>query len=241
MRFNDSSNKELSLYHHTLSILGLSESDTTTLPVDPTYTRLFNIGYRKAVFLIWKHSNIWEFDDSNYSTLPIAYSTIVDEQQDYSIPTNALSVEGVSILDSNGDYRPLKQIDKTEVVADMSEHYETPGKPREYDIIGNSVMLYPKPSTDDVTATRGLKLYLHRDIDAMTTSDTTQEPGILSAFHPIIAYYIALEFAIAKNITNKIGIIKEGIKEYEEFIKNYYSQRNRDFKQGFKPKKERLV
>lgn len=231
MYFNDTTGTENSLYHYTKFLLGLLATDTTSFPI-ADFTRSANSWTRNAVFEMWKNSGFWEFDDSNYTTLPTATCDLVDSQQDYSMPTNALDIQRVEVLDSSGNYQLLTQLDKSLInESSMSEYYETAGMPRYYDVMGNSVLLYPKPSSGNVTTTAGLKLYLARDIDAFATTDTTQEPGFPAPFHPYVAYGAAFDYAVAKNLdANKISTIRLGISSYQDAIKNHSVLKNRDIK-----------
>jgi len=234
MKINFSSSKEDSLYHYTLFLLGISETDTTTFPVAP-FIRSANTWTRKTIFEIWKNSAGWEFDDSNHTDLPIATTTLVNGQQDYSLPTEALDILRVEVLDSSGDYQLMKLIDKSEVGESLSEYYETAGMPFQYDLLGNSIFLYPKPSTSQVTAAKGLKLYLSRDIDEFTITDTSQQPGFVNSFHEIIAFGSAYDFAIANGIQNKITILRREIDRINLGIEDYYSQRPKGSKKRIMP------
>ena len=146
MQINISTSKEDSLYHYALFLLGLLNTDTTSFPA-ADFIRSANSWTRKAVYLTWKNSSIWEFDDSNYTTLPIGTTTLVDSQQDYALPTNALDVQRVEVKDSSGNFQVLKQFDKTQITEALTEYYETAGMPVYYDVIGGSLFLYPKPAT----------------------------------------------------------------------------------------------
>jgi hypothetical protein len=209
----------------------LSPTDTTSFPL-ADFARSVNSWLRTLVFLVWKNSPIWEFDDSNQTTLPIATTSTVASQQDYSLPSNALDVQRVEIL-NNSEYQVLKQFDKTEIPQTaLTEFYEVAGDPIYYDVIGNSVMLYPKPSS--VTT---LKLYLARDIVPFTTSSTTTEPGTTAMFHPYLAYGSALDYSIARNLdANKVATIRTGIALYENMVEEHASLKNRDYKTKLRPR-----
>lgn len=237
MYFNDSTGTDNSLYHYALFLLGLSPTDTTSFPI-ADFTRSANSWYRKLVFLIWKNTSTWEFDDSNYTTLPIATTTLVTDQQDYSLPTTALDVQRVEVLDSSGNYQVLKQFNKAEITDyALTEYYETAGMPKYYDMIGNSLFLYPKPSSSDVTLASGLKLYLARDIYAFVSTDTDKEPGIQATFHPYLAYGSAFDYALSKNMDiNRVNGLRLAITQNEEAIKDWATRRNKDLKVRIRPK-----
>lgn len=229
MKFNASGEKENSLYHHTLSILGIPETDTTTYLVDGAFTRSANVWYRNADTWIWEATATWEFDDKNYTDLPVATTALVAAQQDYTMPSTARKIDRVEVLDSSGNYRLIKPIDKSQIKSQaMSEYYETDGFPREYDLVGRSILLYPAPAAGSVTLAAGLKLYYSRDIYAFVTTDTDKEPGFDNHFHPIISLGAALDFCITNGINHKKAEIIKEITKLKDELKEFYSMRHRD-------------
>jgi len=146
------------------------------------------------------------------------------------------------VLGIDGNYVVIERMDKAEVNdTAMSEYYETPGMPRYYDIFGNSVMLYPKPDTGVVTATKGLKIYLSRDISAPSNPgayrNISTQPGFQITFHPYLAYGVALDYGVSKNYPqDKIALLKTALQEYEIQLSDYYSKRDRDYTTKFRPK-----
>ena len=64
---------------------------------------------------LWKASDIWAWDDSNQQTLPVATTNLVPSQTDYSLGTNILQIKGAAVLDVNGNWEPLNQIDPMEI------------------------------------------------------------------------------------------------------------------------------
>lgn len=239
MKINYSSSKSDSIFHYTLHLLGIDEDDTSTLPL-ATFIRSANTWYQKVDDWIWQATGTWEFDDSNYSTLPIVTTTLVDGQQDYEIPSTARKIDKVTVLDSEGDEVLLRPIDKSQLSVAPEEHKETAGLPKEYDMVGRSVLLYPKPDADDVTLASGLKLYVTRNIDEFTTSDTTKEPGFDNHYHCLIAYGVALDFALSY-VPEKVNTFSELIKNTRSDLQEFYGFRHRDMKPRFRPKKESLI
>lgn len=147
--------------------------DTTTFKI---FTRLINVWYGRVNSWIWDSTGNWEYDDSNYTDLPIATTTLVATQADYEMPSTAQKVDRVEVLNAAGDYHVLKQIDKSEVkTLAMSEHMETAGMPTQYDLVGRSIVLHPEPAATSVTTTKGLKLYFSRDIDEFVCKSGTAD------------------------------------------------------------------
>ncbi len=225
-----------SLYHYTLFLLGLSPTDTTSFPV-ADFFRSANLKLRDSAFLFWKNSSMWEFDDSNMTDLPIGTADLIAGQRDYSIPTTSLGIERVEILDSNGDYQVLSQIDKSEVKdTAMLEMFDEDGMPIYYDLIGNSIFLYPTPSAADTTLTAGIRIYLSRDVHEFVITDTATEPGFPDMFHPYIAFGAANDYAVSKNMTpQRIQMLQLGLTRYEKMITDYYARRNRDKRVRIRP------
>lgn len=237
MKIYSTGDKHDSIYHYTLGLLGIPETDTTTLSTNEFF-RLANSKLQEIGFILWKNSSDWEFDDSNYTDFPIATCDLVDGQQDYSMPSTALSIERAEVMNSDGDYKHLIQIDKSTTKASSHlEKYDTDGFPEEYDIVGNSILLFPSPDASEVTTSSGLRLYFSREMDDFAITDTATEPGIPTMFHPAVAYGVANEFGIGKGISEqRQRNIQYGVKKYDKMLDNFISRRNKDRKVRIRPK-----
>jgi len=238
MQFYNATDKELSLYHHTLMLLGISEDDTTTIPLDPTFTRLANVATRDVATLIWQNQNDWEWDDSNHTDLAIVKGSLVDSQKDYSIPDSTFDIMRVEIKDNTGDWKLLRKIDDLEIKVAEEEFHETDGEPMYWDVKYNSLFLYPAPSTNQTTLSNGLRLHLSRNIDAFTTSDTTQEPGFHENFHDLVALKAAYIWGSTREISEQVLIgINNQISVREGQLSEYYANRgNKKRGARFRPK-----
>ena len=217
-------------------MLGIDETDTTTLPAS-YFFRSANSRLRDLAFILWKNSSDWEFDDSNYTDFPIATCDLVASQQDYAIPTTALSIERVEVMNNDGDYVPIRQIDKTDNKSRPHlEKYKEEGFPEEYDLIGNSILLFPTPGTSYITTTAGLRVYFSRDINEFAITDTATEPGVPKMFHPGIGYGVAQEFAFAKGMGEQTQQhLRYGVRKYETMLNEFISRRNKDRKVKIRP------
>jgi len=238
MTFNDTTDK-LGLIQDCETVLGMADADisgdATTLKV---FTRLINAWYRRVNSWVWESTGTWEYDDSKHTDLPIATSNLVAAQQDYEIPSTAQKIDRVEILDSNGNYAVLKQIDKSQIGdMSMSEYMETNGMPGEYDLVGRSLLLYPAPAAANVTTTKGLKIYFTRDIDEFVHGDTTDEPGFVNNFHRILSLGASYDYAASYNMPQKLTYLKGQINELVEELKSFYGTRNRDMKTRISPKR----
>ena len=242
MNFSDTTNKS-GLIQDCETLLGFEDGDisgnTTRLK---EFTRLMNAWYRRAVSWIWEAENAWEFDDSNQTDLPIATTNLVAEQQDYEMPSDALTVNRVEVMDDEGNYKLLSPFDQSEQKASaMSEFEETAGFPRYYDLIGRSIFLFPKPAAADVTTSAGLKLYFDRDIEVLESTDTTTEPGFAANFHRILSLGACRDYSLGKEMYSKLNVIKPQLEELKKSIQKYYNRRDQSSHTKIIPKHQSYI
>lgn len=197
-------------------------------------TRAVNNGLDKVSAIILKADNRWQFDDTNNTTLPIATTNIVNNQQDYQFDSSFLEVVKVLIADEDGNFYPIYNIDANDqsVLSYLQNDTNNTARPFRYDIIGNSILLDPRPNYN---RTAGLKVYFKRKTSYFTTGDTTKEPGFASHFHEILSLYGQYDYAVAKSL-DKREVLKRDIKEMEKEIASFYSRRLKDYQPKFIPK-----
>ena len=196
-----------------------------------------NIALDEVIALILQADSKWEWDDTNRTDLPIATTSLVANQQDYSFNGSGfLKILKIELKDAGGNWRTLRQIDLQEKrnIA-IGDYRTTAGTPVEYDLYANSIFLYPKPS---YASTGGMKVYYQRVADYFASDDTTQEPGFAELFHALIPYKAALTYAISKSMMGKIGLLREEIAKMEQNLIEHYSSRNRPQKTSMSVRKE---
>jgi hypothetical protein len=191
-----------------------------------TFTRYCNQALDHIVVKILESDDRWQYDDSTYTDLPIGTATLVNAQQDYSLSVNHLKVLGVSIKDSAGNWVKLTQFDPQDLSEDRAEFMKTASVPQYYDVMANSVFLYPAPATGSVTLTAGLKVYFQRPPNYFITSDTAKVAGFPSVFHRLIALWASYFYCQANGMGAKIGAISDEIKKMETELVAYYGNRN---------------
>lgn len=241
MEFNDTTTEQ-GLCQDARFLLGLAVNDTTSYS-DYSLTRNINAWYRQVDSWIWDASGKWEFDDSNYTTLPIATTDLVttagSEQADYSLPTTTRKILRVEVMDSSGNYNKLTQIDQAQIAEAMTEFEDEKGMPRYYDVVGESIMLYPTPLAANVTESAGLKLSFSRTIDEFETTDTSTQPGFDSNFHRALSIGAALDWANSKDengsLTNLINGLTAQLALQKESIAKFYGTRNSDLRPRILP------
>src|SRR3990167_6492362 len=219
---------------------GDSTTHVTAWPLADIVVSLNRWVHRVSTW-IWQASGTWEFDDTNQADLPVATTTLVNNQQDYALPATTFKILRVQINDSGGNWTKLDPIDQSEVGSALDEYYETAGIPKKYDIIGNSVFLYPKPDTAQVTASAGLKIWLAREATefsapaSYTTADTTQ-PGFDEPFHDIIILGAAYDWCITNGPEDRAKRYREEIELLKQDLFKHIGDKARDKKIRIQPK-----
>lgn len=193
MQFNDTTNDTGIVQ----DIYWLTGTNTTSYPLKDV-ARNVNRWYYKAIVAQMHSNREWQIDDSNFTTYPIATTTLVATQKDYILPTDLLKLQKVFVKDTEGNYQPLNPIDAQKRTQDITEEFETDGIPQYYDVLGDSIFIYPAPATGSVTLNAGLKLLYSRDFDAFTVADTTQEPSIPEPYHRILSFGASYDWFLAR-------------------------------------------
>ena len=205
-----------------------TDTDTSSFPV-ADITRLMNRWYHKVAIRIWKSSKDFEFDDSNATDLPIATTTLVDGQQDYSLPTTALAINRIEVKDSAGNWVKLSPIDQFSLpnIA-LEEYMKSDGLPQHYDLIGNSVFLYPKPDSGSVILSGGLKIYLSSEVSEFVSTDTTKEPGFAEPFHGTLSMGVSYDYLMKNGELQKGQTTRQETEQLMQEMEDFYAGRHAD-------------
>jgi len=212
-------------------------TDDTSFPIKDK-TRLANRWLYKAVTDLISTRGRFEFDDPNLTTLPITYTDLVNGQHDYELPSDLLKLLAIEIIDKDGNYIRLKELDKSQLKETITDFEETHGIPQFYDISGDSVMLYPAPDTNLVTLTGGLVIHHIRKIDEFVSTDDTQEPGIPEPFHRIVSLGAAYDWLLINGTQDKTDRVRNEIEQLRTEMKKFEGDKNRDKKVNITIKKE---
>lgn len=208
------------------------DSDTNTYPVADK-TRNVNRAMDKAVSLIFDSDGIWEWDDSNQTDLPIATTSLVSSQADYSFAVTHLKITRVMVKNSSGKWQIVQPFDITEDASlTFLQDNNNVGTPMMYDKRANSIFLSPTPN---YASSGGLKIYFQRPSTYFTVADTTKEPGFAAIFHRYLSLCASYDFCAVKGLP-KASQFKNDIKEMETAIQKFYGKRNRDDRLGLKAK-----
>lgn len=226
MKINSTENEHDSLYHDTLTMVGIS--DTSQYPIKQ-FIRNANVWYRKGSIWINEAVGTWSWDDSNWTTLMATTTTLTAGTQYYDLPSGTRKIDRMEILDSDSNYQILEPFDKSQIKSvAMSELMETDGLPTHYDLEGNQVFLYPAPAEGYVTTAAGLKWHVIRDISPFGIADTSTEPGFDNHFHRVVSYGAAYDFCVSNGIDDRKKGIRDELEILHKEINEHYGSRHRD-------------
>lgn len=214
----------------------LTHSTSASYPVLDVM-RNVNEEYKNVARHIWEVAYGWQYDDTNQTTLPIASTTLVNNQQDYEMPSTAQRIYRVEVKDSNGNFQLIPPIDQADVTQAMSEFMKTAGMPQYWDIVGRSLMFYPTPvsGSGGVTLSAGLKIMVDRDINlyVSTQGSLSTQPGFAAPFHRILSLAAALDYEEDEKQRAKFMNQKATL---ENGLERFYGKRDVPYKTKINPK-----
>lgn len=219
-------------------IYALTDTNSTSYPTADILRRV-NQKYEEVVGKLIQLDGKWEFDDSNYTDLPVGTATMVNGQQDYSFDVRFLNVIEVEVKDANGNWHKLTPIDKRTKDEAISQYQITAGMPTEYDKIGDSIFLYPSPATGSVTLTNGLKVHYQRTADVFTSAQVstgTKTPGFPSPWHMILAYGASIPYCMTYK-KDRVAAYEAKMRQMEQDLYSFEAKRNKDEIKRIIPKK----
>lgn len=192
MKFYSTSNKHDSLVDYVWFLLGnITSTDYSVEQI----ARATNTSKLNLALKVWRESDDWDFDDTANTNFPIATTTLVNSQADYSLPTDALEVRRLEVQDINGNWTKLEKIDESEIQGALDEYQDIDGIPNQYRLTSGQLVLYPAPDTTQVTASEGIKITYNRKVDEFDASTTTIEVGFGESGDQVVAYEVAEEWA----------------------------------------------
>ena len=217
----------------------LCDADTNSYPA-ATLLRRINAAYERIVGWLINADGTWEYDDSNYTDLPIGTQTLTESQSAYTFNDKFLQLLEVQVKNKDGNWIIIKPIDQKEItgITPLSEIYETDGFPQFYDkVTDDTIKFYPAPTATDVTLASGLKIRFKRTSDIFTSAEVTtgkNVPGFVSTYHYILSYMAAIPYCMSYKkdrvalYERKVGSIDPRSPYYggmaKELIKAYSSR-----------------
>lgn len=217
----------------------LCDADTTSYPA-ATLLRRINAALEKVISWILEADGTWQWDDTNYTDLPIGTQTLVNAQSAYSFNDKFLEIEEVQIKDVDGNWHIIRPLDQKEYSDNtpLSEAFEADGMPAYYDKVSDDTFkLFPAPDNGlSVTLASGLKVKYRRTASIFTSAEVTtgtKVPGFVSTCHYVLSYLAALPYCMSYK-KDRVAMIRDAIGDFEEprgfkkDILKHYSRREQD-------------
>lgn len=211
-----------------------ASTDSTSYPLADK-VRNINRHYYVAVTDILRASGRYQYDDSNLATLPKVDLTMVSGTHEVALPEANIKINAIEIKDASGNYYRIPEIDFADKLRSISSFTTSSGMPLAYDVIGGYIYLDPAPLTGSVTLTSGLRVWVEREIDAFTTSDTTQEPGFAEPFHRLLSLGAAYDYLIVNGPSDKADRVLQLYMGMREDLRTFYADKNEDAPVRFRP------
>lgn len=235
MVYSDTSNKD-GLLQDCESLCSLGDAGITgNATLKSKFTGWLNNSYGKVAMAILTVDKNWRWDDFNYGpssneAFPVATATLESGSRDYILPraTNSANqstlwkVYKVRIKDIDGEWYDIVPLG-----TDDDETDNGSGVPTKYRLLANSIRLSDPPLTGKVTLTAGIQVWFQREFDKFTTSDTTQQPGFISAYHYLLPLEASANYLLPIDQSKAAGyltLFNDGL----EKLKQSYAQRNDD-------------
>ena len=182
-------------------------------------TRATNEANKRIWTWIFQSYGAWQYDDSNNSNMPIATTALVADQQQYTLPSEALTIKSVEYKNTNGDWTKLKPVvvERLNDYTSEKEYEDTSAEPSQYTVIGNVIKLYPASDTSRASA---LRVQFDRGATSFVSTDRSKTPGFISEFHEAVAVGGAFYIASNKSLP-QLPLLRERWIDFEERIKDF--------------------
>ena len=178
----------------------------------------------------------WQFDDTNYTDLPIGTGNLVSGQSSYTFSSEYLDILEVMILTTGGIYQRITPFDPSEMNMSWDEWVNSStgtipnGFPQYYDKVGDSIRLDRSPTATHATLTAGLKVRFKRTADLFTADQVTtgtKVPGIASPYHQLIAYMAAIPYCMSYK-KDRVALYEKKVDEMTRDMIEFYARRAKD-------------
>jgi len=172
---------------------------------------------------ILRDRGVLEHDDPNYTDLPVATFPVsgttykLTEDEDGNLIQTIHKVT----ISVGGSEHDIPRITPAEGSQEWLINQGSRNVPLGYYEVGKSIVLTHTPTGGT------LKIWFDRELDELTTSDTTKVPGVPPAYHNLVAYKVALNYAIDKGLSNQ-GSINQRVLMEEDRLAQYEANRRVD-------------
>lgn len=174
----------------------------------------------------------WQFDDTNFTDLPVGTGTLVSGQTSYSFAGEYLDILWVKVQDQNGNWYTLKPWDQSENSRSYEDMLSHDGRPEYYDKVSDdTIRILGSVTATYLTLTGGLKVGFQRVgvpfLGDGTSGDNSQQPGIPSPWHITIAKMVALPYC-QTHLPDRVPLLVKDIDAETKDLLAYFGRREKD-------------
>ena len=235
--FNDTSNYtgliQLCENYTGLGIGGISGNT----PLLKQFTRYINNAYQKVIGIILESRDDWDWDDTGttdgssptVSTYPIATTSLVANQRDYTFPLSLALLKDLRVdisYDGTNYFRALP-LSSQEINWGLGNDTVIDGlyaqsAPR-YELKANSFWIYPRATSSTGT----LRIEYLREPVEFASTNTANTPGLETMFQPMLS----LDASRVWSITNNPAVVpslSQDFADMENRLRKFYSRKDED-------------
>lgn len=222
----------------------LCDADSTSYTAADLLRRV-NASLETCIAKIISADGTWQYDDTNYTDLPIGKGTLTSGQNVYSFAGEFLDIEQVEVLNLTGSYLRITPFDAIAMGVSFDEYFNITtsgaqsGFPLYYDKQGDTIRLSSAPTATYCTLTNGLRVRFKRTADLFTTAQVTtgtKEPGIASPYHALIAYMAAVPYCMSYK-KDRVALYEKKVDAMTKDMLAFYSRREKDKRFIMTPKR----
>lgn len=185
--------------------------------------RNINRAYKKVQSFILENTGDWIFEGN------IASIASVVDQNEYTFPSDVLTIERVEIRYNSGDddwvvANPIDRRIYKEAIANKTDNYGESNPV--YWLPDNTTIAFDP--TPDAVISPAIKIYY---TDGLTElSADTDEPVFAEPFHRILSLEAALDYASSNDMIERRNLIKSNLDELYPQLGKFYTKRHKDKK-----------
>jgi len=216
-------------------VRSLCDADSTSYTAADLLRRV-NSALETCVGKIINADGNWQYDDTNYTDLPVGTGNLVSAQSSYSFSSEYLDILEVMILTTGGIYQRITPFDPSEMDMSWDEWVNSAtgtipnGFPQYYDKLGDSIRFDKSPTATYATLTNGLKVRFKRTADLFTSAQVTtgtKVPGIASPYHQLLAYMAAIPYCMSYK-KDRVPLYEKKVDEMTKDMIDFYTRRAKD-------------
>lgn len=189
------------------------------------FTAMVNKHNRRVWHTIFESYGGWQYDDGNQTDLPAAADTLTADKTSYALPSDALTIRGIEIKDSNGVWTQLSPLTEEQIRErePLGEFYKTSGIPEYYQVVGDTVRIFPAANW---TQASSFKVFFDRGSVEFASTDTTETPGFVSEYHDILPIGASIDWLkVNRPNDSSLQWLQQDYNQILSDIKDFYTQR----------------